>query len=226
MLPVPARLPLFPLPLVLFPGAVLPLHIFEPRYQRLLADVRAGDGRFGIVVAGGGSPFGSAPAPGLVGCVAAVRAVEPLPDGRSNLVVDGGARFAVTRVVEDAGTPYLVAEVEPYDDAPDDAGPHALGAAAARVRGLFARVARAARAIADDADPVPALPDDPAAVAFAVAALVEFDLAARQRLLASRSALARLDEVGALLERGVGPVEERATTHARARSNGHGPGHP
>jgi Lon protease-like protein len=156
--PVPARLPLFPLPLVLFPGAALPLHVFEPRYRRLLADVRAADGRFGIVLAGDAR----GPAPGLVGCVAAVRDVEPLPDGRSNLVVEGRERFAVARVVE-ADAPYLVAEVAPYDDAPeDDAAVGALAAATARVRTLFARVARAARAIADDVSPVPDLPGDPA----------------------------------------------------------------
>jgi Lon protease-like protein len=157
--------------------------------------------------------------------VAHVRDVEPLPDGRSNLVVEGGDRFAVVRLV-DAGAPYLVAEVEPYGDAPEaEAGPHQLRAAAARVRDLFARVARAARAIADETGPAPALPDDPAAVAFAAAARVEFALADRQRLLASRSPLGRLDDVAELLERAVANVEERAATHARARSNGHGPHH-
>ena len=45
---MPRDLPIFPLPLVLFPGAVQPLHIFEPRYRRLLADSLAGDRRFGI----------------------------------------------------------------------------------------------------------------------------------------------------------------------------------
>jgi Lon protease-like protein len=215
------RLPLFPLPLVLFPGAEQPLHVFEPRYRRLLADVRAGDGRFGMVAALGGL----SPAPGTVGCTAHVRDVEPLPDGRSNLVVEGGDRFAVVRLV-DADSPYLVAEVEPYGDAPEaEAGPHQLRAAAARVRDLFARVARAARAIAEETGPAPALPDDPAAVAFAAAARVEFALADRQRLLASRSPLGRLDDVAELLERAVANVEERAATHARARSNGHGPHH-
>ena len=219
----PARLPLFPLPLVLFPGAAQPLHVFEPRYRRMLVDVQAADGRFGLVAVTAADA--GAPPPGRVGCVAHVRDVEPLPDGRSNLVANGGARFAVVRLV-DAGTPYLVAEVEPYDDAPDPtAGVAALGAAAERVRALFDRVARAARAIADEPGPAPALPDDPAEVAFAVAARVEFDLTARQRLLASRSALGRLDDVAELLARAVGNVEERAATHARARSNGHGPAH-
>lgn len=217
------RLPLFPLPLVLFPGATQPLHVFEPRYRRMLADVQAADGRFGLIATTGGG--GGAPPAGHVGCVAQVREVETLPDGRSNLVVDGGERFAVVQIV-DGNTPYLVAEIAPYDDEPDTDGPHQLRMAAARVRELFDRVARAARAIADETGPTPALPDDPGAVAFAVAARVEFDLVARQRLLASRSPRARLDDVGELLERAVGNVEERAAVHASARGNGHGPGHP
>jgi Lon protease-like protein len=208
---------------VLFPGAAQPLHIFEPRYRRMLADVQAADGRFGLVAASGADA--ASPPRGRVGCVAHVREAESLADGRSNVVVEGGARFAVGRLV-DAGTPYLVAEVEPYEDEPEPtAGPHQLRAAAAHVRALFERVARAARTIADESGPVPALPDDPAEVAFAVAARVEFELAARQRLLVSRSALGRLDEVAELLERAVGNVEERAATHERARSNGHGPHH-
>ena len=221
MTALPARLPLFPLPLVLFPGALQPLHVFEPRYRRMLADVQAADGRFGLVA----TTAAGLPPAGHVGCVGHVREVEPLPDGRSNLVVEGGERFTVEAMV-DTGTPYLVAEVAPYDDVDDaDAGPHQLRMAAARVRDLFARVARAARTIADESGPTPELPDDPAAVAFAVAARVEFELAARQRLLASRSPLGRLEDVATLLERAVGNVEERAATHERARSNGHGPTH-
>ena len=84
-------LPIFPLPIVLFPGAPQPLHIFEPRYQQLLADCRAGDRRFGIAYA---TPAGAAdtdrlPDPGAVGCVALIRSVEPLPDGRSNILAIG-----------------------------------------------------------------------------------------------------------------------------------------
>jgi Lon protease-like protein len=188
----------------------------------MLADVRAADGRFGLVAAAGADA--AAPPGGRVGCVAQVRDVEPLPDGRSNLVVDGARASRGAAGRRRHAVPGR--EVEPYDDAPDaGVGEHQLRTAAARVRDLFGRVARAARTIADETGPAPALPDDPAQVAFAVAARVEFDLAARQRLLASRSALGRLEDVAELLERAVGNVEERAATHARARSNGHGPTH-
>ena len=215
-------LPLFPLPLVLFPGATLPLHIFEPRYRQLLADVRAGDGRFGIVLTTGG-PERALPA-GHVGCVAELRDVTELPDGRANVVVEGADRFALDRFLV-AATPYHLAVVGPHEDRDATADAPRAREAAERVRDAFARVARAARAIADDADPVPTLPDDDARVAFAVAAMVDFDLATRQRILASQSSLGRLREVEQLLARAVPGIERRAAVHTRAKSNGHGP-HP
>jgi Lon protease-like protein len=212
----PVRLPLFALPLVLFPGATLPLHIFEPRYRALLADCRAGDGRFGIVVSDAG-----ALEPGAVGCVAELRDVQSLPDGRANVVVAGAERFALTRLVE-TGTPYPVAEVRSWEDGPES-DTAALLALDASVRAVFARVARAARTIADDASATPELPADPALLSFAVAAAIDFDLSSRQRLLSSRSASERLRELDALLTQAVGAMEARAAVHVGARSNGHGP---
>ena len=212
----PVRLPLFALPLVLFPGATLPLHIFEPRYRALLADCRAGDGRFGIVLSDA-----AALEPGAVGCVAELRDVQALPDGRANIVVVGAERFALTRLVE-AGTPYPMAEVRSWDDAPEPDA-ETLRALDASVRAAFARVAQAARTIADDTAPVPALPLDPGSLSFAVAAAVDFDLATRQRLLISRSAAERLRELDTLLRGAVEPIEARAAVHVGARSNGHGP---
>jgi Lon protease-like protein len=213
-----ARLPLFPLPLVLFPGAALPLHVFEPRYRALLADCRAGDGRFGIVTSHGG-----APAPGAVGCVAELREVAMLPDGRANILVEGAERFSVARLA-DAETPYLVADVDPFDDAADSSDE--LRTLDARVRSAFERVARAARTIADDSAPLPALPADPAALSFAVAATVDLGLPVKERLLASRSASERLAELDALLSAAVAGAERRAAVHTGARGNGHGPHAP
>ena len=215
-------LPIFPLPLVLFPGAALPLHIFEPRYREMLADCRRGDGRFGIVLATGG-PERELPR-GHVGCVAEVQEVRPLPDGRSNIVVEGVERFALEELV-DSPASYHVGEVLPYDDEPvDDAAE--LRTLDAEVRALFTRVARAARAIADDDDPLPTLPPDPALLSFRVASLVDLENPVRQRLLTSRSAAERLREIEDLLSRAAEGIEERAAGHVRAKTNGHGPGQP
>lgn len=213
-----ARLPLFPLPLVLFPGAALPLHVFEPRYRALLADCRAGDGRFGIVTS-----VGPAPVVGAVGCVADLREVAMLADGRANILVEGAERFAIARLA-DARTPYLVAEVDPFEDGADASDE--LRALDARVRSAFGRVARAARTIADDSAPVPTLPADPAALSFAVAASIDLGLPVKQRLLASRSAAERLAELDALLSAAVPGAERRAAVHTGARGNGHGPHTP
>ena len=86
------RLPLFPLGLVLFPGTAIPLHLFEPRYRQMLADVQAGDRRFGIVCAMEGVGERELPA-GRIGCVAEVTEAHTMPDGRSNIVVVGRERF-------------------------------------------------------------------------------------------------------------------------------------
>jgi Lon protease-like protein len=212
-------LPLFPLPLVLFPGVPLPLHIFEPRYREMLADCLAGDRRFGIVFAPEDDTDG--PQRGAVGCIAVIQNTETLPDGRSNIIVVGDDRFAIARLV--AGVrPYLLGEVVIYGDVEE--APEPLVSLARQLREVFERVGRAARALADDRDPLPALPDDPAALSFTIASLIDLDPAGRQRLLASRSPLARLRELDALLSPAVDMLESRAVIHARAKTNGHGTG--
>ena len=106
------RLPIFPLSVVLFPGTPLPLHIFEPRYRRMLADCLAADRKFGITPPGAER---ETPDPGAVGCIAEVRVNQELPDGRSNIVVLGGSRFVVRRELSES-VPYHVAAVELFDD--------------------------------------------------------------------------------------------------------------
>lgn len=211
-------LPLFPLPVVLFPTATLPLHIFEPRYRTLLADELAGDRRFGLLYRPESIAERELPA-GQIGCIARIEHAEPLPDGRSNIVVSGEERFALVRFV-DAPHPYHVGEVEPWTDNPEPPG--ALDTVADTVRALFARVVRAARAIADDPAPLPDLPDDPALLAFRIAAVIDTPVAVRYALLRSRSPLARLNEMRQLLESALDPIERRADTHRRARQNGRG----
>lgn len=108
------RLALFPLPIVLFPRAQQHLHIFEPRYRRLLVDVLAGNREFGMLFHSPGLAERDIP-PGTVGCTAHVETTEALPDGRSNIVVTGRRRFSLRRFVDD-DTPYFVGEVEFFDD--------------------------------------------------------------------------------------------------------------
>ena len=212
-------LPLFPLPLVLFPGATLPLHIFEPRYRQMLTDCMNGDSRFGIVF----RPEGMGDTdlePGRVGCVAEVDDAHTLPDGRSNIVVHGVRRFSLQRFVA-SPAPYHVGEVAEYEDLPEDESE--IGPIATRVRALFARVGRAARTLADDRDPLPSLPDDADTLSFGIAALIDIDAPHRQELLVSRLASERLTTLERVLGGAVDSLEARARVHGRAKTNGRGP---
>src|SRR5919199_2754714 len=112
------ELPVFPLPLVLFPGVPLPLHIFEERYRRMLADVRASNNLFGLsyFVPGGAE---ERPPAGHVGCATEVVEAQTLPDGRSNILTLGVVRYRVAEYVE-RGDPYLVARVEFFGDEEED----------------------------------------------------------------------------------------------------------
>jgi Lon protease-like protein len=115
-------LPLFPLGHVLLPAAPLRLTVFEPRYRRLLIDVRrpsGAPGAFGVVALRSGSEVGptavnpgtGAPDVEQVGTVAEIIEVEPRPDGSSNLLLVGSRRFAIRRLLSE-GAPYLRGEVE------------------------------------------------------------------------------------------------------------------
>jgi uncharacterized protein len=113
-------IPLFPLGTPLFPGIVLPLQIFEPRYRRLMRDLldlpEAGDRRFFGVVAirQGWEVERIAPAEALydIGCTARVQAVRPQADGGFRIVTVGGERFRLLDVVVADDPPYLRGQVE------------------------------------------------------------------------------------------------------------------
>ena len=208
-------LPLFPLRVVLFPGALLPLHIFEPRYQQLLADVAAGDHRFGLLPPG---ERGGLPAPGAIGCCALVRAIQPLAEGRSNIVVSGEQRFRFLEPAP-AGTPYHQGIVEWVEDVPDVQVPTEEDLLQLRLLG--ARYAHALHTLQDQEYESP-LPVSAAELSFEVAALLEWDFDARQRLLEIRSVTERVVRLLHALPALVTRAEARAAQHARARSNGHG----
>ena len=215
-----STLPIFPLPLVLFPGVTIPLHIFEPRYRRMLADCLERDRRFGIVFLAEGTSEESLSVGGDVGCVAHIQSHDVLPDGRSNITVAGEERFTLRAFVS-SPLPYHVGMVVPLQDADEPAAQ--LEPLATRVRERFERIARAARTISDDEeDAIPELPDDPALLAFRVASFIDLKVAERQRLLMSTSPGERLRTIDSVLAPAVDPIEQRAVTHARAKTNGHG----
>ncbi|WP_329012224.1 LON peptidase substrate-binding domain-containing protein [Micromonospora rifamycinica] len=205
-----ARLPVFPLATVLFPGLVLPLHIFEERYRHLVRDLVArpeGVPReFGVVAIRSG--WEVAPAAGLatpgggevtlheVGCTAELRQVTELDDGGFDIVTVGRRRFRVTGTDRDAAG-YLTAEVEwlPEPTGPDEAAE----LLATRVIAVFRQYLGLIR---DDPEELSEqLPEDPTVLSHLVAATAVLTVADRQRLLAIDDTAARLRAELRLLNR-------------------------
>ena len=216
---MPFRLPIFPLSLVLFPGTPLPLHIFEPRYRRMLSDCLEGDRRFGITPAGKDEGL---PDPGTVGCVAEIRVNQELPDGRANIVVLGGERFVLTRAMEDAA-PYFVAMVQPFDEEPGSEPP---GETAARLREVFSGYFTLLRQLNDIEPEDPSLPDDSVGLSFHVSAAIECDPGVKQRLLVERSTARRVEALLMLVPILAATVDSALRIHRRAHTNGRGGARP
>ena len=112
------RIPLFPLPgVVLMPGTMLPLHIFEPRYRAMVADALAGDRTIGMAMLQPGWETAEEP-PGIypIGGAGEIVESEELEDGRYNILLEGRFRY---RVLDEApANPYRVARVEEIRSVP------------------------------------------------------------------------------------------------------------
>lgn len=173
----PGLLPLFPLPLVLFPRTPVPLHIFEDRYKELIGDVLPDRSEFGIVLAKENGILHT-------GCTAIVEKVlDRYPDGRLDILAAGRRRFEILSLDDEKS--YLRASVEFFDD--DE--PVAEPAADTQKRAIAAF--EALRAL-DDSPPVPELGDPQ--LSFQLAQIVE-DVDFRQRLLRLRSEPERLRQL-------------------------------
>lgn len=114
--------PIFPLAeVILVPGCLLPLHVFEPRYRAMVADALAGDRLIAMAF-----PIGGTPGPGEeadrvhpVCGLGRIVSHQPYPDGRSNIVLAGVARMRIVREIETGG-PYRKVEAEVLDDVHPD----------------------------------------------------------------------------------------------------------
>ncbi len=215
-------IPIFPLPIVQFPGALTPLHIFEPRYRKLLKDVMENDKTFGIIYRNDEAMIESELLPpGSVGCTVEVAVVQGLPDGRSNILCVGGTRYRLLNYIE--GELYLQANVELFEDESnfDDLTEQTI-----RASSLFQRVLAASRKLKDEsereANEVPDLPDDAQALSFIVTAYLDIEASEKQELLELTETGTRLQQVIKILEKLADDYERRAIAHQVARMNGHG----
>lgn len=198
--------PLFPLGLVLLPGEVVPLHIFEQRYRTMIAECLEHDREFGIV-------WLSEDGLRTVGCAAAVtRVLERMDDGRLNILAQGTHPFRLVRRVD--ALPYPAGAVELLDDDEPvhepEAGAAVLAAARERYSELVARVT-------DDVPPVEELEQ---LDAYAMAAAVELELEAKQELLELRSEAERLERVAELFGATMQRLDYAERAGELARSNG------
>jgi hypothetical protein len=207
-------LPLFPLGTVLFPGLLLPLHIFEERYRQLVRDLvrQPEPRRFGVVAIREGRETGIDGVSALyeIGCTATLRRVSERDDGRFDLVTVGADRFRLT-TLEDS-KPYLQGEVEflPENTGDETATGVAVQAAQRAFRGYVdALNARGATQVS-----IPELPDDPLALSYLVAASIIADLHDRQALLTEPDALRRLTAERTLLSRETSMLRSLTSTPA------------
>ena len=195
-------LPLFPLGTVLFPGLVLPLHIFEERYRDLVRDLLElpdEQQQFGVVTIREGREVGSDGITALydVGCTARLRRVETYEDGRYDVVTVGAERFRLTSLRTDR--PYFSGEVEWLPDTLGD--PHEAAVLDPPVREAYLGYLQALADAGGTQVEVPDLPDDPLVLSHLVGATMLLDLADRQDLLEQPDGRSRLRRELSLLRR-------------------------
>ncbi len=213
------RLPIFPLPLVLLPNELLPLHIFEPRYRKMLKDIELEKNMFGVSMFEAQESFDEKPALDSIGCVAEVRDVNVMEDGRSNILSVGVIRYRLIDYVETAED-YLIAEVEFFEDYEEDET--ILSPLANEVFALFERIARAAHKLSNNRAPLPEVPQaPPEQLSFLVTAAFNLDNSLKYELLKTRSTIERLEKIREVLVQAVGKMEETADIHKVAQTNGH-----
>jgi Lon protease-like protein len=213
------HLPIFPLPLVLMPYELLPLHIFEPRYRQMLKDIELRRNLFGVSFFEQQSDFDEKPKVGSIGCVAEVRQSQTMPDERSNIVTFGLIRYRLVDYVA-IGTPYYSAEVQFFEDEPESKD--ILDPIADEVFVLFERVAKAAFKLSGNRGRFPEVPRaDAEQLSFLVAAAFNLDNEVKAQFIEMTSTSARLIRLKAILEQAVEQMESNADIVGVAQKNGH-----
>jgi len=192
------ELPLFPLNVVLFPGMVLPLHIFEPRYRLMVTECQREGKPFGVVLAKPESEH-MREEPYLVGTMAEIRELDKLEDGRFNIIAVGLQRFRI--LSQHRAKPYLSGLVELYEDISESE--QKLGIAAKQARDLFNTYLRVLFEAAGKKTMQVNLPTMPEELSHFIAYLLDMEVEQKQQLLEFTSTLRRLQEEITVLRREV-----------------------
>ena len=199
-------IPLFPLNVVLLPGAPLPLHIFEERYKQMVNECLEDESEFGMVLADDSGTR-------EVGCTARiVELVERYEDGRIVILVEGSRRFKLNNI--QTGKPYYVGEVEYISDSEPEEN---LTPLAEECIELLERVVQAATEGSVDIEIEPPYRN----LSFAIAGRIEFDLDTRQQILELSTEKERLTKVRELLSEAAERLERTQRMTQQAKTNGH-----
>lgn len=191
------ELPLFPLNTVLFPGMVLPLHIFEPRYKLMISECIKGNSPFGVVLIRSGQETGGDAVPYDYGTSAYVTQIEALDGGQMNIRSVGYRRFRIHATQQDK--PYLVGQVEyiPLKPSGDPEANSLTTKLAARLRTYLDALGK----VVDIELSSRELPKNSVALAILAAIVMPLPVEEKQRLLAASDVLAMLRQEQRLLRR-------------------------
>jgi Lon protease-like protein len=196
------RFPLFPLGLVMLPGELVPLHIFEERYKQMIGECLDEDREFGVLWLADDELK-------EVGCAARItRVLEKFDDGRLNILAEGTTPFRMERRIGDMA--YPAGDVVLLDDAPDEDD-----AALERARTTYADLVEEVT----DARPEPETLSGLGA--YGMAATVDINPAAKQALLELRSEPARLEQIEGLFAEALRRIRTAAKVAEQASGNGH-----
>ncbi len=191
------ELPQFPLPSVIMPATAAPLHVFEPRYRRLVKDVLASDRLFGSCLITRGPEVGGGDVRSDVGTVVGLAQAQELDDGRWVIVVAGRQRFRVEEWLDD--DPYPRAVVSPWADEPDSTEDEMrLGPARVEIDEEFRRCLALASELGYPSQDVRVSAALPVAL-FQMAAVLPLSALDAYRVLAAPGVATRLDLMRELL---------------------------
>jgi Lon protease-like protein len=197
------EIPLFPLNLVLFPGMVQPLHIFEPRYREMTKFCLDSNITFGITLASpGGAPGQEQPT--RFGTLARIADYQRLPDGRYNLITVGVQRFEIVEVRHDK--PYLSALARLL---PEEIGAGDIASLTGEARSLLDEYLGLVLSIMEGGETTIPVPKDTLELSYFIAVCLPCDDQVKQTLLEAATAVERLTHERELLR------EEIATISAQ-----------
>ena len=208
------ELPLFPLNLVLFPGMVLPLHIFEPRYRLMVTECQQEQKPFVVVLVRPESKHMQEQTY-AIGTTAEIRELDRLEDGRFNLMAMGVQRFRI--LSQHNEKPYLSGLVEPYEDVPEST--ENLTTSANQARGLFSTYLGMLLEAAGRRKMQLNLPTIAEELSYFIAYLLDMEYEQQQKLLELTSTLERLREEIAVLRHEVPFMRQMLIDGSRLADN-------